>query len=205
VLLRRACWTTIVEMKVAASLLLLSLYCFGAGSPVPRKAPSFGVQTGPEKYTWLNEYEGKTVILAFVLTDCDHCQYTTGLLNTIQQDYAARGVQVLESAIDSMSALRLPDFVARTKASFPVGYNDAGYATRFLGYGDADPMYAPQIVFIDRNGMIRAQFGGDDPRLLKDVQDKTLRDTLDGILKTGQDAGVTKKGPPATRPTAPKQ
>jgi peroxiredoxin len=184
-------------------LLLTFSAMLAAGAPeVPRQAPEFGVQTGPEKYIWLNQYSGKTVVLAFILTDCSHCQFTTGLLNGIQKDYAGKGVQVVESAIETMSALHIPEFVAKFKPGFPVGYDEQGYAAKFLGYPENDPMLMPQIVFIDRAGMIRAQFAGDDPRLLKDVQDKTLREALEQTLTPGQPA--QKKGQTATRPSAPK-
>jgi peroxiredoxin len=195
-------------LRLAPALLLiwLGLSCLplqAGGSPVPRKAPAFAIQTAPEKYIWLSEYAGRPIILAFILTDCSHCQYTTGLLSAIQRDYADRGLQVIESAIDSMSALRIPDFLKKLNPPFPVGYNEQSYAAIFLGYGEKDPMFAPQIVFIDRTGMIRAQFGGDDPKLLKEVQDKMLRETLDQTLKAGGQDPPTKKGPVTPRPPAP--
>ena len=187
------------------SILTADLAAAGPGETlpqVPRKASAYAIQTAPEKYIWTNEYEGKTVVLAFILTDCSHCQFTTGLLNAIQKDYADRGVQVLESAINPMSALHISDFVSKFKTTFPVGYNEQMYAAKFLGYPENDPMLMPQIVFIDRTGTIRAQFAGDDPRLPKDVQDKTLRDVLDQTLKAAP-AGQ-KKGQTANRPSAPK-
>lgn len=193
---------------VLPSLMCLAVGCvplLAGGAPVPRKAPAFGIQTGPGQYIWLSDYAGRPVILAFILTDCSHCQYTTGLLSKIQREYADKGLQVIESAIDSMSSLHIPDFLKKLNPPFPVGYDDQNYAATFLGYGATDPMFAPQLVFIDRNGMIRAQFGGDDPKLLKEVQEKTLRETLDEALKVGgQDSGTTKKGPAASRPPAPK-
>ena len=67
---------------------------------VPRPAGDIGIQTGPGQYIWLSQYEGKTCILAFILTTCPHCQFTTGILNRIQKDYADRGVQVIESAVE---------------------------------------------------------------------------------------------------------
>jgi peroxiredoxin len=174
---------------------LASLAAQAAGPEIPRKAAEFAVQTAPQKYIWLRDYAGKTVVLAFILTDCSHCQFTTGLLNGIQKDYAAQGVQVVESAIDTMSALHIPAFVAKFKTTFPVGYNEQSYAAKFLGYPENDPMFMPQIVFIDRGGTIRVQFAGDDPGFLEPVQDKTLRGALDKTLKEGQTAA----GPPAPK------
>jgi peroxiredoxin len=190
-------------MKRLCIVALFSTVLFAAGPEIPRKAPEFAIQTGPEKYIWLNQFAGKTVVLVFILTDCSHCQFTARLLNEIQKDYADRGVQVVASAIDTMSALHIPDFVAKFKTAFPVGYNEGNYAAKFLGYPENDPMLMPQIAFIDRNGAIRAQFAGDDTRLLTDVQDKTLRETLDETIKDAQPA--QKKGQAATRPSTSKK
>jgi len=75
---------------------------------VPRPAPDFAVQNRPGQI-----YLGSRIIRArpcagFHPTDCSHCQFTTGLLKGIQKDYAAKGVEVLESAIETMSALHIP-------------------------------------------------------------------------------------------------
>src|ERR1700689_2399345 len=119
-------------MKTAIVLFFLSAVR-AAGPEIPRRAPEFAIQTGPEKYIWLNQYAGKTVVLPFILTDCSHCKFTTGLLNGIQKDYADRGVQVVESAINTMSSLYIPGFVTKFKTTFPVGHNEGTYAAKFLG------------------------------------------------------------------------
>src|ERR1044071_4457959 len=109
-------------MKPACCLLLMCALARGAEGPkVPRPAPDIGNRVGPEKYIWLSQYSGKTCILAFILTTCPHCQFTTGILNRIQKDYAGRGVQVIESAIEPMSSLHIPDFEKKMGTEFPVG------------------------------------------------------------------------------------
>ena len=57
---------------------------------VPRKAENIGIQLAPEKYTWISDYSGKTLIVACILTTCPHCQYTTGVLNHIAKEYGRR-------------------------------------------------------------------------------------------------------------------
>jgi hypothetical protein len=47
-------------------------------------------------------------------------------------------------------------------------------------------MLMPQLAFVDRNGIIRAQYAGDDPALSKDIQEKSLRDALERTIKEGQ-------------------
>ena len=156
--------------------------------PVPRPATDFGFQTGPDQYTWLSEYKGKTCVVAFILTTCPHCQYTTGILTRIQKEYAARGVQVLESAIDPMASLRIADFRKKLGVTFPVGYNEQNYGLKFLGLPENTPMLVPQIVMIDAKGIIRVQYSGDSPRMKDDIQEKSLREDLEKTIKAGQTA-----------------
>jgi thiol-disulfide isomerase/thioredoxin len=153
---------------------------------VPRPAGDIGIQTGPGQYIWLSQYEGKTCILAFILTTCPHCQFTTGILNRIQKDYADRGVQVIESAVEPMSSLHIPDFVKKMGTIFPVGYNEESYVAKFLGLPPTAPMLFPSIVMVDAKGVLRVQYDPDDARLRNDTQEKTLREDLDKTIKEGQ-------------------
>jgi len=171
-------------MKPAILLTLFPALILAAGGAVPRKAPEFRIQTGPQKYIQLSQYAGKTVVLAFVLTDCTHCQATTRVLNDIQKDYVARGVQVLETALDTAAPLRIAEFQKALKTIFPVGYNTPDEAVKFLGYPPGVPVLMPVIVFIDRYGTIRAQFDGEDKAMQN--QDKNLRLTLDQGMTPGE-------------------
>jgi len=153
---------------------------------VPRPAGDIGIQTGPGKYIWLSEFSGKTCILAFILTTCPHCQFTTGILNRIQKDYADRGVQVVESAVEPMSSLHIPDFEKKMQTVFPVGYNEQNYVAKFLGLPENAPMLFPSIVMVDAKGILRVQYDPDDTRLKNDTQEKTLREDLDRTIKEGQ-------------------
>jgi glutaredoxin len=167
-------------------LALAALPVFAQEPQVPRKADNIGIQTAPEKYVWLNDYSGKTCILAFILTSCPHCQFTVGLLNHIRKDYPEKDVAILASAIEPMSSLNIPDFQKKIGPAFPVGYNDQKYVASFLGYKPNDPLMMPQLVFVDRNGVIRIQYSGDNPALANDIQEKSLRDALE---KTIREAG----------------
>ena len=149
---------------------------------MPRKAPDLAIQTGQDKFIWLSQYSGKTVIVAVIMTTCPHCQYTTGVLNKIQKDYAAKGVQVMATAIETMSSLNIDGFKKQFQPAFPVGYNDQKYVMKFLGMPENDPMFVPQLVFVDKGGTIRAQLTGDSPEMEKDAQEKRLRELLDKVL-----------------------
>jgi hypothetical protein len=172
-------------VKIAVSAVVLSSLLLAQQPHVPRKASDIGIQTGTDKYVWLSEQSGRTCVLAFILTTCPHCQFTVGLLNKIQKDYADKGVVVLATAVEPMSSLHIPDFVKEFKPQFTVGYNEESYIQKFLGRPESEPMFFPQLAFVDKNGMIQAEFAGDDPALAKDIQEKSLRDTLEKTLKAG--------------------
>src|SRR5579884_3723855 len=178
-------------MKRAIAIGLLGAMLALAGSEVPRPAMDFAVQTGPDQYIWLNDYAGKTVVFAIILTTCPHCQFTTGILNRIAKDYAAKGVLVIESAIEPMSSLNIPAFVKKIGPSFPVGYDDQNYAAKFLGYPENEPMFVPQIVIIDKKGVIQAQITGETPGMAEPTQEATLRSALDKVIGGSQGARTT--------------
>jgi len=176
-------------MKTTLLILLFS-GLLAAGDPnaepkVPRKATDIGIQIAPEKYLWLSEHSGQTCILAFILTTCPHCQFTTGVLSRIAKDYAGKDVWIAASAVEPMSSLNIPDFKKTFTPAFPVGYNDQGYVSKFLGLPPNEPVFFPQVVFIDRNGIVRAQFTGGDKPMDKDIQEKSLRETLEKTIKDG--------------------
>src|ERR1700730_14969128 len=114
-------------LPVLALLAISGLSISGQEPAVPRKASDIGIQIGTDKYLWLSENSGKTCIVAFILTTCPHCQFTVGLLNKIQKDYADKGVQVMASAIEPMASLHIPDFRSKLQVQFPIGYNEQSY------------------------------------------------------------------------------
>jgi thiol-disulfide isomerase/thioredoxin len=177
-----------MTQRLAVAALFFAGFAASAAD-LPRKAPDFAVQTGPDKYIWLSAYAGKPVVLGLVLTTCPHCQFTTGLLTKIAKDYEPKGIAFIETAVDPMSSLRIPDFVKQLGVTFPVGYNEQSYAAKFMGVGPNDPMMMPQLIFIDKAGMIRVILPGDDPGMERGIQEKTIRDTIDKVIREGQTEG----------------
>jgi peroxiredoxin len=150
---------------------------------VPRPSPDFAVgMTGGEPIQ-VSQYNGKVCVLAFILTTCPHCQKTVGYLSTMQNEYGPRGFQALASAIDDMGAMNVPDFIKRFQPPFPVGFNKLNDAQGYLQHPAMFRMLMPQLVFIDRQGTIRAQFAGDDKFFAEADQEKHIREQIEALLK----------------------
>ena len=180
------------KRRLFAVLAVVSLAAAVAlATELPRPSPDFTIKTLDGKPLSVSQYKGKVVALAFILTYCPHCQKTVGYLSTLQNEYGPRGFQVLASAIEDMAAMALPDFIKRFHPPFPVGYNERDPVLGYLQHPAMFKLMMPQLVFIDRQGIIRAQFSGDD-KFFSDDQEKNLREQVESLLK--ESASAPKKG-----------
>ena len=131
-------------------------------APVPRKAPEFVFNLQDGKQLLLSSFKGKVVAMAFMFTTCPHCQALSPILAGIQRDYAAKGVQFIGDVIDPGAKDGLAGFNAGYVHSvFPVGWSTQEAALEFLAHPNPR-YYVPMMVFIDRKGMIQAQYIGDN-------------------------------------------
>lgn len=175
--------------------MLAFLFVVGAtGQQVPRRAGEFAVSTVDGNQILLSQYSGKVVLLAFMFTTCPHCQHTSQILSAIQRDYADRGLQIVGSFFNDGAPGLIPGFVQQFQPAFPVGYATREQVNEYLQHAPGKPTYVPELVFIDRNRQIRAQYTGNDD-FFKD-QDKSIRTLVDSLLKepvTAKKSGHSKK------------
>jgi thiol-disulfide isomerase/thioredoxin len=163
----------------AFALLLTGLAAYA--QQVPRPAGEFAIKMPNGQVTLLSQYAGKVVVLAFISTTCPHCQHTTQLLSSLQNEYGPKGVQCLAAAFNPDAERLVPAFIAQFKPTFPVGSADRDSVLEYEQASLAKPNYVPELVFIDRGRVIRVQHnGGDD--FFKE-QEKNIRETLDTLLK----------------------
>ena len=170
------------------------------GADLPRPSPDFAVTTLGGQQIRVSQYKGKVCALAFILTTCPHCQKTIENLSIMQNTYGARGFQVLASAIEDMAAMNLPDFIKRFHPPFPVGFNNQNEVQEYLQHPVILRLLMPQVVFIDRQGTIRAQYAGDD-KFLSDEEnlDKHLREQIEALLKDAPGPRKKRAAAPAAK------
>jgi cytochrome oxidase Cu insertion factor (SCO1/SenC/PrrC family) len=177
---------------------LLCMAVTAPAAPLPRPSPDFAIHLSPSEQVSPTQYKGKVVVLAFILTTCSHCQHTTGILSGLQREYGPRGLQVLAAAFNPMANMLVPDFIKQFQPAFPVGYTERLDVLGYLDHSEILQMYVPVLVFIDRNGMIRHQYLGDDP--FQQNQEKNLRGTIEALLK--ESAAGSKKTTTAAKKKA---
>jgi thiol-disulfide isomerase/thioredoxin len=169
-----------VRRSLTAFLFLLTGLA-AYGQQVPRPAGEFAIKMPNGQITLLSQYAGKVVVLAFISTTCPHCQHTTQVLSAIQNEYAQRGVQILAAAFNPDAAQLVPGFIAQFRPTFPVGSSEREPVLEYEQASLVKMNFVPELIFIDRGRVIRAQYsGGDD--FFKE-QEKNIREEIDSLLK----------------------
>ncbi|MGH9610816.1 MAG: TlpA family protein disulfide reductase [Bryobacteraceae bacterium] len=155
-------------MKFAAPLALicsLSLPLLLSAAPqIPRKAVELAFNVPGHGQDLLSSHRGKVVALAFIETTCPHCQHWTGIFKKFQSVYGPHGFQVLEVAVNALddggskqgANKVVTDFARQFGVNFPVGWVSKPQMASFMGYSQSR-FVVPQLVLIDRSGVIREQ------------------------------------------------
>ncbi len=178
------------------SIALLSLAFTAAAAEVPRRAPEFAFQTPGGKQVLLSEYRGKVVLIEMLYTTCPHCQNSARTISRLNREYGPRGFQPLGVAFNDMASMLVPDFIKQTQATFPIGFADRDPVLSFLQHPTILRFVVPQMLLIDRKGMIRAQTPAEGDE--KFYEEKNLREKIEALLKepvaTRKKVTATKKG-----------
>ena len=148
---------------------------------LPRKSPDFTIVEVGGKQTPLSAYRGKVVLLAFFATWCQHCQNTARTFSGLQQAFAAEGLQVAGVAINpEVYDAKIKEFSRVYARNFPMGKSTPANALTYLGISPIERWVYPQVVLIDRKGMIRAQ---SEPKGSPELQELVkLRPQIEKLL-----------------------
>lgn len=150
---------------------------------IPRPAPDFAVQLTNGKQIKVSDYKGKVLCLMFILTTCPHCQHTTELWDAIYPQLAPKGFAVLAAALNQNPDIA--SFVSQYKVPFPVGTAEVLPALDYIQWPKDKRPLVPFLVFIDRQGVIRAQYTGVDEAFFNNQQEQHMRDEVEKLLNEG--------------------
>jgi hypothetical protein len=101
----------------------------------------------------------------------------------MQTEYGPRGLQVLASATEDMAAAALPGFLRQFDPPFPVGINTTTEFITYIQHPSMLQLYMPALMFIDKDGIIQAQYEGRDAFLEETSVEKNIRAKLEEMLK----------------------
>jgi len=172
---------------VAFALAAGSIWAAGPG----RKAPELAFTVPGQGQKLLSQYRGKVVALEFILTTCSHCQDASHVMTQYQQELGPRGFQALDIAINALDTSPDPNsantivanFVRDFKVGFPVGWVTRDQFMGFMGFSVLDRVMVPQLVLIDRKGVIHYETpAGESPERESLMKQETIRQHIEELL-----------------------
>ena len=156
-------------------------------SPVPRQSPEFSITEPSGKQTLLSSLRGKVVLIEFLMTNCPHCQRTSRTITRLRQELGPRGFQPVGIAFEpGVTARMVTGFAQQFGVTWLMGYSSPEAVDSYLGRSLMERLMVPQIVVIDREGVVRAQSG---PRGDPNLENETyLHNLIESLLKEGAPA-----------------
>ena len=164
---------------------------------VPRKSPDFTINEPSGKQLLLSSFKGKVVMIEFFFLRSASCLNVAQIMNRLNADLGPRGFQPIAVAFpapqsDANGPL-VGQLVDALKLTYPVGHTKKEDVDQYLSRGADEMLRIPQVVIIDRVGMIRVQTGGHDGNL-KLENESYLRAALESLLnEASPDVGRKKK------------
>ncbi len=172
-----------------AGLAVFAAILFAAETNTPRKAPELAFNVPGQGQKLLSQYRGKVVALEFIFTTCPHCQAASRVMTKYQQEFGSRGFQALDVAINDNADLAVDNFVKDYQVGFPVGWTTRDQMLTFMGFSMAERFVVPQLVLIDRKGMIHYQTPPlGDEAYLKMMAEDAIRQHIEELLAEGNSA-----------------
>jgi peroxiredoxin len=172
--------------RLAAAAAICALALQAEAPPVLRPAPEFVIHYPDGSQALLSSFRGKAVALTFVYTTCIHCQHASQAFAKLQTEYGPRGFQVVSVAFNEMANLFVDDFIKNNGLTFRVGFSPPDPVLDFLNISRIERYVVPQIIWIDRKGMIRSQTPalGDE----KQLTEAYWREMIETLLKEPADS-----------------
>jgi len=160
---------------------LLAAAAPAMAAPLNSTSPEFVIRFNDGTQKLLSSYRGKVVCVMFVHTTCPHCQHAVAEMSKVYTDYAPKGFQAIAVAWNDMANMLVPDFIKATGANFPVGFSPREEVLDYLGVSPYERSVVPQIVWLDKKGVVRSQTPPTgDPKLL---QDSFWKEEIETLLK----------------------
>jgi len=168
-------------LTLSASSLIGSTGLAGT-APVPRQSPELAFVEASGQPARLSSFKGRVVVVEFLLTTCQRCLSVAESMTRLQRELGSRGFQPILIALDNgIAGPAVTSFVNEWKLAGTAGFASSSDVDKYLGRTATERFRVPQMVVIDRAGVIRAQSPGTgDPHL---ERESDLRSLIDKLLR----------------------
>jgi len=191
-----------MRVRNIASLAILLALGFPAVAepPILRESPEFTIVEPSGNTTPLSSFKGQVVVIEFLLYRCPSCLRMAQTINKLHGEMADRGFRPIGIVFDDgVSELVVHDLAVLLKLNYPVGYTTSDKVDQYLGRAMMIRFQVPQVVVIDRAGVIRAQ---SRPSGEANLTDETyLRNLVRELLDEGVPGAKLEKSTVAPQPS----
>ncbi|MBN8732102.1 MAG: TlpA family protein disulfide reductase [Acidobacteria bacterium] len=160
----------------------------------PQPAPPLAFRLADGKTIDLANYKGKVVVLEFLLTTCPHCQRCSTVMQKLYKEFGESKVQMLGVAVNDMAHMLIAEYSQKFSLTYPVGYGSRELSHSFLQHPFMKTMYMPQLVIIDKKGVVRFHHPGEDQAFYAS-EEANMRKEVAQLLAESGAAPATKKAP----------
>jgi len=119
--------------------------------------PDFRLGSNKGEFVTPADFEGKMLLINFWATWCAPCRDEMPMLMDLQRKHGPEGLQVVGIALDDVQSAR--NFVNNYGITYPILLGAADVMDTSAAYGNLEGVL-PYSVLVDRNGIIRWQYGG---------------------------------------------
>jgi peroxiredoxin len=170
------------------AIVLLTGIALAAPQPLPpRHSPELEIAAPGSPQIMLSSFKGKVVVLEFLFVRSQHCLRVAQTLNKLNSELGPQGFQpvgiVFDPPTGSTAGAQVVGILRNYLGlTYPVGYASKEAVDAYLGRAPGQILNIPQLVVIDRNGVIRASSGGKGGNLTRE-DEGLLRDLLEQLLQ----------------------
>jgi peroxiredoxin len=187
--------------KLSVSLAIMALAASAFAVEVGKPAPDFTATDITGKTVHLSDYSGKIVVIESYNSDCPYChnQYSTGAMQDLQKDLAAKGVVwLLVNSVNPHNSSHRTDAQAQTEMSaehmdVTAWIDDSSGSVGHL-YG---MLTTPHMFVIDKKGTLVYDGAIDnqaDPFHNPKTADNYVKDAIDDLM-AGKPIAVSQTKP----------
>ncbi len=150
---------------------------------VPRPAPELKFHLADGTPIVLSKYKGKVCVVEFLFTTCPHCQQTSQVMSNLNTEFGPKGFQPLGVAFNEGAIMLVPEFIKSFQVNYPTGVAPREKVLEFLAQPATARMMVPQVVIIDKKGVIRFQSSAEGNENIHGEQ--SLREKIKMLLNEG--------------------
>lgn len=154
----------------------------GTAFPVGRRAPGFALPSASGRTHDLGDYRGKVVLVDIMKTSCPNCRELTKTLEKIKSSYGDK-VEILSIVVPPDNQATVGAYISELKVTTPILFDCGQVVSSYLRVGPQNPtIHLPHLFLIDKQGMIRRDFGNTETDIFKG---QGLPEEIDSLLSDG--------------------